>query len=393
LYVNNVDSGIKPSSKGPSSAITDNFFLKSSNSSQYLILSNDDDYNFTSAAITFVSRSSNVATITTLTNHNLRVGNSVRVDANDHLYDGNGIVLSIPSNTTFTIANTGANESIKAATGYAYTLVTSADGNAQGAVTETIYGVCTNVDNTNFTPGFDYAPSTGTYVWKMVPLTSVTGVGTGVYADLTVTDACIVDVDIRRGGTGYAVGDLLSVNPNFDGVGLGHDFEIEITAIEKRAYVNIIGGELFVASISSVDFVEDNDAPLTKQIIDLEDSISQNFLAGDVGAGGNVDYVNYRITITNHGYSNGDPVSYNTLGNVAIGGMINGEVYYAKSITANTIELYEDFSLVNKIEFLSTPANNNHNLTRYVVNIADNSIAAIMVLGPRSRHRRAKLRT
>ena len=377
LYVNNVDSGIKPSSKGTSSAIIDNFFLKSSNSSQYLILSNDDDYNFTSAAITFVSRSSNVATITTLTNHNLRVGNSVRVDASDHLYDENGIVLSIPTNTTFTIANTGANESIKAVTGYAYTLVTSADGNAQGAVTETRYGVCTNVDNTNFTPGFDYAPATGTYVWEMIPLTSVTGVGTGALADLTVTDACIVDVDIRRGGTGYAVGDLLSVNPNFDGVGLGHDFEIEITAIEKRAYVNIIGGELFVASTSSVDFVEDNDAPLTKQIIDLEDSISQNFLAGDVGAGGNVDYVNYRITITNHGYSNGDPVSYNTLGNVAIGGMINGEVYYAKSITANTIELYEDFSLVNKIEFLSTPANNNHNLTRYVVNIADNSITVV----------------
>ena len=38
LFVNGVDSGVSVSSKGVSSEIVDNFFLKSSNSSQFLVL-------------------------------------------------------------------------------------------------------------------------------------------------------------------------------------------------------------------------------------------------------------------------------------------------------------------------------------------------------------------
>jgi hypothetical protein len=97
-------------------------------------------------------------------------------------------------------------------------------------------------------------------------------------------------------------------------------------------------------------------------------------LAGDTGSGGNVDYSTSRITITAHGLTSGDPVTYSTLGNVAIGGLLNGSVYYAKRISDNIIELYDDYSLLSKVSFLSTPANNNHNLTRYQVNITDNSV-------------------
>jgi len=156
--------------------------------------------------------------------------------------------------------------------------------------------------------------------------------------------------------------------------GTGSSFEIEVSAIEKRAYVNILGGELFVASASSVDFVEDNTAPADKKTVTLTTTVSKNFLAGDSGSGGNVNYTTYQITISSHGLTNGDPVKYDTLGNVAIGGLVNGSVYYAKSIDSSTIELYEDYSLLNKIEFLSTPANNNHNITRFTVNVIDNSV-------------------
>ena len=54
--------------------------------------------------------------------------------------------------------------------------------------------------------------------------------------------------------------------------------------------------------------------------------------------------------------------------------MLNGQVLYVKRIDDNTIELYEGFALLNKVEFLTTPANNNHNLTRKTVNITDNSV-------------------
>jgi hypothetical protein len=380
LFINGVDSGIKPTSKGLSSAITDNFFLKSSNTSQYLLLESDETYVFTSATLTNVARSSDISTYTTDTDHNLNVGNTVQVICTDDVtFTENGVVLSTPSNTTFTLSNPDpADPTVgsKSATGTVRTIVTSADGNAQGAVTEYREGIATNVDNANITGGSGYSPIGATEVYELVSLTSVTGTGTGAVADITVTAGQITDIDLRRGGTGYSVGDLLGVLASDVG-GTGSGFQVEVTAIENRAYVNILGGELFVASASSIDFIEDNDAVLSKKTIALDNFISYNFLAGSSLAGGAVDYTLNRINVPNHGWTNGDPVTYTTLGNVPIGGMINNEVYYAKRIDDNTIELYEDYSLLNLVEFLTTPANNNHNLTRFTVNVVDNSILVL----------------
>ena len=377
LFVNGVDSGAVPTSKGPSTAIVDNWFIRSSNSSQFLILDPTDDYTFTSVNITDIERNSNIATVTTDVPHNLNVNNNVQIlCTDDSTFDENTLVLSTPTSTTFTYANVDTADPTKASasvSGTVRTIVTSADGNAQGAVTETRFGIATNLDNANIVGGSGYTPTLGTLVYEDVSLQSKTGSGTGARADITVTAGQITDVDIDRGGTGYAVGDLLEVNASDVG-GTGSGFEIEITAIEKRAYVNILGGELFVASTSSIDFVEDNTAVTTSKDINLDDVITHNFLAGTIAGGGAVDYADYRISITDHGFGQGDPVTYNTLGNSPIGGLLNGSVYYVKVIDADTIELYEGFALLNKVEFTSTPANNNHNITRYTINTTDNSV-------------------
>ena len=377
ISVNGVSTGQAPTVLGSSSAITDNFFLKSSNTSQFLILDPDETYTFTTASISTVARSTNVATIVTTTNHNLNAGNTVQILCNDDTtFNINGIVISAPTGTSFTIANTGSTVTTTSVTGTVRTIVTSADGNAQGAVTETRYGVLTNVDNANITGGSGYVPALGTQVYEFIPLISLTGTGSGAIADVTVTAGAVTDVDIRRGGIGYSVGDMLTIDSTdlTDGTSTGSSFVIDVSAIENRAYVNILGGELFVASPSSVDFVEDNTAITSKITVTLTDTISNNFLAGDIGSGGNVDYATSRITITAHGLTSGNPVTYDTLSNVAIGGLLNGSVYYAKRISDNIIELYNDYSLLSKVSFLSTPANNNHNLTRFQVNITDNSV-------------------
>ena len=380
LFVNGVDSGVRPTSKGPSTEIVDNWFLRSSNSSQYLVMDPTQSYTFTTdetCSLTFAERNSDVATITTSAAHNLQVGNTVQIlNTTDETYNENGLVLSVPTSTTFTYSNVDSADPTKAsaaATGTVRTIVTSADGGAQGAVTEFKSGIATNLDNANIVGGSGYTPVLGNKVYESVPLQAKTGSGTGATANITVTAGQITDVDINRGGTGYAQGDLLEVLASDVG-GTGSGFEIEVTGIEKRIYVNIIGGELFVASASSLDYVEDNTAVATAKDINLDDIITHNFLAGSTGAGGAVDYSTYRITITNHGLSNGDPVTYDTLANVPIGGLLNQQVYYVKRIDANTIELYEGFALLNKVEFTSTPANNNHNITRYTVNTTDNSI-------------------
>ena len=377
IFINGVDSGVNITTKGSSSAIVDNFFLRSSNTSQFLVLDPDDTYTFTSQTITNIQRTSNIATITTTGAHNLNIDNNVQVvvDANT-LFTVNGKVLSTPSATTFTIANTGADVGSTSDTGTVRTIVTSADGNAQGAVSEIREGVLTNVDNGEITGGSLYTPTGGTETYLDVALTNVSGSGTGATADITITAGQVTDVDVKTGGTGYAVGDIVSVLASSVG-GTGSGFQIEVASVEKRAYVNILGGELFVASATSIDFVEDNAAVQAGKIVNLDDAESKNFLAGTVAGGGAVDYTTYRITIPSHVFADGDPVIYNTLGNVAIGGLVNGLVYHTKRIDSNTIELYEDFSLLNQIEFLTTPANNNHNITRRVVNQVDNSLTVL----------------
>ena len=376
LFVNGVDSGVKPTVKGPSTEIIDNWFMRSSNSSQFLNLDPTDSYTFTSATLTNIERNSNVATATTSGAHSLAIGNNVQVVCSDTTFSENTLVLSVPTSNTFTYANTDSADPTKASasvTGTARTIVTSADGNAQGAVTETVSGIVSNVDNANITGGSGYTPTLGNLVYKDVALDAKTGSGTNAKADITVTAGQVTDVDIKRGGSGYAVGDLLEVTAaNVGGTGSG--FEIQITAIEKRAYVDIIGGELFVASSSSIDFVEDNTAVTSAKDINVDDVITHNFLAGLLGSGGSVNYTDSRITITNHGFANGDPVSYDTLANTPIGGLLNGSVYYVKVIDPNIIELYNGFALLSKVSFTSTPANNNHNITRKTVNITDNSV-------------------
>ena len=377
LFVNGVDSGVRPTSKGTNSEIVDNFFLRSSNSSQYLILDPDDSYTFTSAVVTKVARSSNISTITTSGAHNLQPDVNVQVLVpDDTTYNENTLVLTIPTATTFTIANTGDNESEKTVPGTARTIVTSADGNAQGAVTEVRYGILTGVDNANITGGSLYTPTDATKTYSNVAFTNNTGSGTGATADITITAGQVTDVDIKTGGTGYDTADLLSVAASSVG-GTGSGFEIEVTSFEKRAYVDILGGELYVASASSIDFVEDNTSVQNAKTINLDDTIENTFLAGLLGSGGAVNYTDSRITVVGHGFETGDPVTYNTNGNVAIGGMNNGLVYYVKKIDNDIFELYSGFARLNQIDFLSTPANAGHTLTRNTVNLVDNSVVVV----------------
>ena len=374
LFVNGVDSGVHPTGTGASTEIIDNFFLKSSNTSQFLILDPAGTFNFTINTITSVARASNIQTHVTGTAHGLNVGNQVRVECTeDETFNVNGEVLSVPTSTSFTIANTGIDFSTTSRTGNVFSIVTSADGGAQGAVTEERFGVCANVDNANITGGSGYTPTNGNVIYRNVPFTNVTGTGSGAKANITVTAGLVSDVDISFGGTGYAFGDRLSADSSDIG-GTGSGFEITIGAIENRAYVNIIGGELFVASQSSQDFVEDVDAVNTAFDIGLDNVRSINFLAGTLAGGGSVNYTDSRITVAGHGFVDGDPVTYDTLGNVPIGGLLNERVYYAKRITDDIFEIYEDYSLLNQMEFLTTPLNNNHNFSLHQINITDDSV-------------------
>jgi hypothetical protein len=371
VSINGVDTGASIIDAGISSEITDNYFLKSSNSSQFLILDPDEDYVFTNALISTAARSSNISTITTTGNHLLQAGNQVRIiSEDDPTFNETGRVLTVLSATSFTYSNPGTDSSVASITGTVNSVVTAADGGAQGEITELRFGVAVNVDNANIVSGSGYTPTNSSQTYPFVELTSVTGTGTGAIADITVSNGNVTDVDLRRGGVGYAAGDILSAAAGDIG-GTGSGFQIEVTAIEKRAYINILGGELFVASTSSIDLVEDNVA--AKQTIDQADDVLQVFDVRSIPAGGNIDYTNSRITIVAHGFVNGDPVIYNNGGNTNIGGLLNNQVYYVRRISDDIIELNDDYALISKVLFLSTPTGI-HSVERKTINTVDDSI-------------------
>lgn len=429
---------------------TSNYFISSSNSSQYLIVGNTGSFTYTSVAASTAVRFNNVAYVESAT-HGLFTGNRVQLNLTDDDFDkveyvtvfdttrfsmpntgtntlatgtttststivgvtgtsttgsctdasltgtiaigdwvfGGGLPLgsritavnlsgdpntftvTFPSSTTVAGTSTAALTFITpiARTGTVKSVITAADSLASGAFDEVRTGVLTGVNNLSFTNGSGYTPAVGTVTYLRVPLTNVTGSGTGATANITVSNGSVTDVDIFRGGTGYQNGNILSANSaNIGGTGSG--FQITVNSVEQRIYVDIVGGQLFVATTGAIDFIDDNDSP--SSTITATSSTTRTFNALPVGSGGNVDYTLNRITISSHGLANGDPVQYDPAPNIAMGGLTTGNIYYAKSIDANTIELYQDYNLATQMSF-GTSSTGTHSLVRYAVNLVDNS--------------------
>lgn len=242
-------------------------------------------------------------------------------------------------------------------------LVTSTINPAVGSITEYKSGIVVELNTLSYNKGTNYTPTTGTAVYLNVPLTPGginPATGTGAVADITVTNGQVANVDLRRGGTGYVVGQTLTANnANIGGTGSG--FSITITDTEQRLYVDLVDGVKFIPTSTVFDFIADNNAPV-KTITSLTATIAKTFLAEDDGSGGNVDYDTSRITITTHGYTNGDPVVYTSGVNLPIGSLGNNTTYYIKVITVDQVELYLDYNLATKVNFTQSSVGT-HTLT------------------------------
>jgi hypothetical protein len=356
-------TGAIPTVIGIVSEIIENFFLRSSNESQFLKLDVSAIYSFTNASISSIARVSNISTIVTSAPHGLTATSRIKITCSNDTFNKVTDVTVINA-TTFSYPNTGADVSTISASGTVNSVVSAADSGAQGEITQLNFGVLSNVDNINITVGSGYTPAAGSQTYELVSLTSVTGSGNGAKADITVADGEVIDVDLRRGGLDYSTGDTLSVNSSDIG-GTGSNFEIDVVSVEKRIFIDILGGELFVATAGSIDFIRDNNALAT--VVNLTDSLINTFNAST-----NVNTSTEEITITGHALTSGDPLTYSSSPNTPLGGMLNNNVYYAKVIDLNTIELYEDYSLLNKLNILST-GTGLHSLTRYTVNLTDDS--------------------
>ena len=252
-------------------------------------------------------------------------------------------------------------------TGTARSVVTAADSLSQGEFLEYRPGTVIVVNNlTGLTGGSGYVNG----VYNRVPLTNVSGSGVGALADITVSAGEVTDVDLVEGGAGYAVSNVLSANNVFLG-GTGAGFQITVSAVEKRVYLGLTGGQTFVATPGAPDFVEHNSSVVAT--FSATGSVVGTFDARSTGAGGGVDTVLNRITtLAAHGFTTGDPVQYNPGADPAVGGLITNNVYYVKVISPTTFELYNNYNL-DILLVLSTSTGASHTLTRKAVDIINNT--------------------
>jgi len=202
--------------------------------------------------------------------------------------------------------------------------------------------------------------------------TVASGIGEGALASITVNGAgTVTDVDLTFGGANYAVGSTLTTSNVYLG-GSGSGFKITTTAIEKRAYVNLFGGQLFIATAISPDFVEENAS--TVLTATATTTVVASFNAQATGSGGGVDTLLNRITtLAAHGFSTGDPVLYNPGVDPALGGLTIGAIYYVKVVSSTTIELYNNYGITTIIA-LSTSTGTGHTFTRKAVDIINNTL-------------------
>jgi hypothetical protein len=238
---------------------------------------------------------------------------------------------------------------------------------ATGEVTEYRPGVLYSVNNTGINGGTGYQPGSGSVIYNNVPLTNITGSGTGARADVTVTGGAVTNVAVNFGGSGYAVGNVLSANSASVGGTSTVTFEITVNRADNRLYVDLNGNNIkFLATSLVPDYIEDDNAT-SKTITDLTYYSSKTFNAVSTGGGGSVDYSLSRITINSHGFTSGDPVYYTSGVNTAIGNLVSSSSYFAKAVDSNNIELYTNYNLTTKISFGLT-STGTHNISRYNVN-------------------------
>jgi hypothetical protein len=82
---------------------------------------------------------------------------------------------------------------------------------------------------TIFNAGIGYTPSAGGLTYFDVPLTKVTGLGKNATCNLTIQNGVAVGATIVDGGTGFAVGDLVTANTV--GTGLGRNLRLTVSEL------------------------------------------------------------------------------------------------------------------------------------------------------------------
>ena len=183
-----------------------------------------------------VSTSSRTITATTTYNFNsrevsedlLKIGNVVFLNSVN--YDTRGKILSV------TISNPGTGS----ITSNDVSLIGSLGSNAEVDITALSIGGVTSISILYAGLNYENGPGLGFGTHSNIPTTTTSGSGTGLTVNITVVGTLISTATINNPGSGYLIGDTVSINPNPTGGPLS---TISVDAISN--------GEIIAATISN----------------------------------------------------------------------------------------------------------------------------------------------
>ena len=355
-------------------------------------------------SISTISRSGTTATATTTTNHNFATGRSVVIDGSANSDLNGTYTITSTGNTTFTYTTTttGTLTSIPGGTANVNHNVPIASASRTGStvtVTSTIHG---------FTNGQTVKISgvsgdlNGTYRITSVPSTTTFTYTTPTSGSVTISGAGTAAVNVAiaplQDNATYYVKAVVDANniklsqalngPAIDftdpGLGTSHSFlYVVVNLVEDSLYIpghgyvtgtKLVygnGGGTSIGGLTSGNTyfavkVDDN-------IIRLTSTVGGNTINLTTLGSGNhtlttnaVDFVTNQIAIPDHGFSQGELVQYDSVGQQVIGGLVSGNPYYIILIDGNNIALAS--SLVNatagtRVDLTSTiPAVGTHKI-------------------------------
>lgn len=107
--------------------------------------------------------------------------------------------------------------------------------------------------------GIGYTPSSGSFTYNNVSLTNVSSTGRNATANITINNGVAVAATISNGGTGYSVGDVLSVS-QVGLTSLGRNLRLTVTSITgiNELIIDNVQGDFAVGVGNTVRYINNS---------------------------------------------------------------------------------------------------------------------------------------
>lgn len=152
--------------------------------------------------------------------------------------------------------------------------------------------------------GIGYTPDSGSLIYYNVPLTNITGSGANATADITISDGVAIAATIQNGGTGYVIGDVLSVS-QIGSETLGKNLRLSVSDLAgiNQLILHNVQGDFITGTGSTISYF--NSLGVAK---DLDAALGGKVSVPNGGIEVENNGLNIRVNHRNHGMHAGENV-------------------------------------------------------------------------------------